>query len=315
MTPKIIWCLWLQGRENAPDLVKRCLAGWERLNPGWELRCLDAATVGRYVDVSRYIDLSSQEVTAASLSDIVRMLLLHEYGGVWIDATLYCNQPLDEWLPGPFGTGFFGFYRPAPERLIGTWFLAAAPGNVLFEKWATRALNYWRGRQKSTDYFWVHHQFNELIATDPDARRAWEAVPRFSADGPRSVLECMYESFSTGVRRVDWTSPVFKLTHRINESARSTGFGAQHVHEPGSTPTAGGFGNGCAVRGSSDALRRHQSRDGKPRRSRADPRGQPAFEAHRHRARRAVGPRRRDRIRPGIVPPPEAGGSADQRLV
>jgi Capsular polysaccharide synthesis protein/Polysaccharide pyruvyl transferase len=219
MTPKIIWCLWLQGRENAPDLVKRCLGTWERLNPGWELRCLDATTVGRYVDITRYVDLSAQEVTAASLSDIVRMLLLHEYGGVWIDATLYCNQPLDEWLPGPFGNGFFGFYRPAPERLIGTWFLAAAPGNVLLEKWATRALNYWRGRPKSTDYFWVHHQFNELIATDPEARRDWEAVPRISADGPRSVLECMYESFSTGVRRIDWASPVFKLTHRINESA------------------------------------------------------------------------------------------------
>jgi hypothetical protein len=219
MTPKIIWCLWLQGREHAPDLVKRCLASWERRNPGWELRCLDVTTVGRYVNLSSYIDLSSQEVTAASLSDIIRMLLLHEYGGVWIDATLYCNQPLDEWLPGPLGNGFFGFYRPAPERLIGTWFLAAAPGNELFAKWAARALNYWRARPKSTDYFWVHHQFNELVTTDPEARRAWEAVPRISADGPRSVLECMYESFSAAAPRIDWTSPVFKLTHRINEPA------------------------------------------------------------------------------------------------
>jgi hypothetical protein len=219
MTPKIIWCLWLQGRENAPDLVKRCLASWERLNPSWELRCLDATTIGRFVNTKRYIDLDNQEITAASLSDIARVLLLHEYGGVWIDATLFCNQSLDEWLPGPFGQGFFGFYRPAPERLIGTWFLAVAPGNELFAKWATRAVNYWRARPKSTDYFWVHHQFNELVATDPDAKRAWEAVPRISADGPRSVLERIYESFSTAARNVDWTSPVFKLTHRIDETA------------------------------------------------------------------------------------------------
>lgn len=79
---KIIWSCWFQGRENAPELVERCLSSWELLNPGWELRCLDATTVRQYVEIDEHIDLNSQTVTAASLSDIVRLLLLHEYGGI-----------------------------------------------------------------------------------------------------------------------------------------------------------------------------------------------------------------------------------------
>src|ERR1700733_10439169 len=109
---KTIWSCWFQGRRNAPDLVKRCLASWETLKPGWDFRCLDAETTGRYVDLGEHVDLQSQTITAASLSDILRVLLLHEYGGVWVDATLYCNVPLDEWLPLAACTGFFAFVRP-----------------------------------------------------------------------------------------------------------------------------------------------------------------------------------------------------------
>jgi mannosyltransferase OCH1-like enzyme len=95
---KIIWACWFQGRDAAPELVRRCLLSWEERNSGWELRCVDSSTVSKYVDFSTYIDLNQQAITAPSLSDILRVLLLHEYGGVWVDATTFCNVPLDEWL-------------------------------------------------------------------------------------------------------------------------------------------------------------------------------------------------------------------------
>ncbi|HKE37955.1 MAG TPA: capsular polysaccharide synthesis protein, partial [Candidatus Baltobacteraceae bacterium] len=150
---KIIWTCWFQGADQAPEVVKRCLSSWERLNPGWELRCLDATTIGRYAALDRYVDLNAQDVTAASLSDIIRMIVLHEYGGVWVDATVLCNRALDEWLPAPWGTGFFAFSNSVTQRVLASWMLACKPGNALFAKWATRSLNYWRGRVRSSDYF------------------------------------------------------------------------------------------------------------------------------------------------------------------
>ncbi len=79
---KIIWTCWLQGRESAPPLIEKCLKSWEHRNPDWEFRVLDATSIERYVSIRHYIDLERQSLTAASLSDILRILLLHEFGGV-----------------------------------------------------------------------------------------------------------------------------------------------------------------------------------------------------------------------------------------
>lgn len=222
---KIIWICWLQGIENAPDLVKRCITSWKQNNPGWNIRVLDASSVGLYLDFSDYVDLAEKTITAASLSDIVRILLLHEYGGVWVDATLFCNRPLDSWLPEACATGFFAFSAPAPDRLLSSWFLACHPRNRLIAKWASKVISYWRERIRSDDYFWFHHLFGELCAEDSEANAAWQSVPKISADGPHSLQASglMYKSTPSVVDRIDWTIPLFKLTHRID----------LHLYQPG----------------------------------------------------------------------------------
>lgn len=233
---KIIWSCWFQGRQNAPDLVKRCLASWETLNPDWDFRCLDAETIGRYIDLGEHISLQNQTITAASLSDILRMLLLHEYGGVWVDATLYCNQPLNEWLPLAMGTGFFAFSKPAPkapkapQRPLASWFIAAGPGNLLLAKWAARAIRYWHERNQSNDYFWLHHQFGDLCSTDPEARIAWESVPKISDVSPHAIQSAgMYKPAESAGRDIDWSTPVFKLTHRLDQADYRPGCLVYHV--------------------------------------------------------------------------------------
>jgi len=152
---KTIWSCWFQGREAAPFLVKRCFASWERENPGWDFRCLDAVSVERYVNLKEIIDLQEQSVTAASLSDIARVLLLHQFGGIWVDATLFCNRPLDDWLPSAMTEGFFAFAAPALDRLLASWFLSAVPNHYLISQWCRRTIEYWSNRLKSENYFWV----------------------------------------------------------------------------------------------------------------------------------------------------------------
>jgi len=215
---KIIWSCWFQSRECAPEIVQKCLRSWEEQNPGWEMRCLDADTIGRYIDLDKHVDLSCQQITAASLSDILRLLLLHEYGGVWVDATTFCNVPLDTWIDQAAQTGFFAFSRPADDRDLATWFLAAKPNDRLLAKWTARVLAYWKGRTATRDYFWVHHQFGELLALDPGALADWQAVPRISADGPHSVQTAgLYDDFDAVQDRVDWSAPLFKLSYRLEQ--------------------------------------------------------------------------------------------------
>lgn len=217
---KIIWTCWFQGLDQAPELVRACIASWRAYNPGWDLRCLDAGTIARYVDLAGHVDLQAQEITAASLSDILRVLLLHEYGGVWVDATTFCNAPLDDWIGPATQSGFFAFARPAADREIASWFLAARPGSRLMAAFAARALAYWKGRRAARDYYWLHHQFGELLAMDPVSAADWRATPQISADGPHSVQRAGFASdFETVRERVDWSSPLFKLTYRYDGPA------------------------------------------------------------------------------------------------
>jgi hypothetical protein len=217
---KIIWACWFQGRDAAPELVRKCLQSWEERNPGWELRCLDSETVSKYVNLSAYVDLNRQKITAASLSDILRVLLLHEFGGVWVDATTYCNVPLDDWLPPASCRGFFAFSEKNWNRLLHSWFLAAEPGNPLLAKWAARIVRYWQGRERTQDYFWMHRQFAQLCTVDKEALLAWQAVPRI--DGiPIHVIQAagMLKDFDSVKSKVDWTLPLFKLTRHFDASA------------------------------------------------------------------------------------------------
>lgn len=237
---KTIWTCWFQGRENAPDLVQRCISSWEKKNPGWSLRCLDAATAGLYADVGTIVDLERQAVTAASLSDILRILLLREYGGVWVDATLYCNRPLDEWLADVFGRGFFAFATPGEDRLLSSWFIATTPDNHILTRWHASVARYWSRRSASDDYFWFHHQFTDMCESDPELRQLWDEVPKISADGPHSI-EGLSSDSEGSAADVDWATPVFKLTHRMRgEDYREGHLAYDLLHREDSNGTAAG---------------------------------------------------------------------------
>lgn len=240
---KTIWTMWLQGRDSAPPLVRDCLHSWERKNPGWEFRCLDATSIERYVPYREHLDLDRQSITAASFSDIIRILLLHEFGGVWVDATLFCNRALDDWLPALMSEGFFAFNAPGPGRPLSSWFIAATSSNRLVDSWCKHAIEYWKDRSASQDYFWFHHLFRDMCATDTAAAAAWKRVPKVSADGPHALQRdgAMYQPWESVADTIDWTTPVFKLNHRLTQSALQPDSLLEHLlkeREPEDAPSA-----------------------------------------------------------------------------
>jgi hypothetical protein len=212
---KVLWSCWLQGRERAPWLVRRCLSSWEERNPDWELRCLDRRSLPRWVDLP---DLAGKRITRASFSDIARVLLLQEYGGIWVDATVFCHRPLSDWFGAAFTHGFFAFDRPGGDRPVASWFLASEEGHYLTDAWCSATLAYWAARDRSDDYFWFHHLFGALCKSDPAFARTWDAVPRISADAPHAIQAAGLAQTDrpTIDRLVDWSAPVFKLTHRFD---------------------------------------------------------------------------------------------------
>lgn len=251
MIPRRLWLLWLQGIDNAPAVVRACLASWGRWNPGWQIELLDLERLLTVMPEYRDWGDRWSAIGPTALSDLIRVNLLTRFGGVWADATCLCRKPLDAWLPHLARTGFFAFSDPAPDRLLASWFLAAEAGTPLVARWREESHRYWeqgptRGLVEACEllssnryaaqradrqlwfdehhsdyrshypYFWFHYLFERLLQ-DPDLAARWRMVPKMTADIPHRIQQL-------GLRRAvtdEWVeefrtgiAPLYKLTYK-----------------------------------------------------------------------------------------------------
>lgn len=85
----VVWIYWAQGWDSAPAFSKAVLTAWRAHHPGWEIRALSAETVPQWLDLPSLYGNSLPANTTSWFSDILRTELIHKYGGLWADATLY----------------------------------------------------------------------------------------------------------------------------------------------------------------------------------------------------------------------------------
>ena len=202
--PRILHMLWLQGLEDAPDMVRRCVQRWRELNPDYDLHLHDAQSAAQ---ILQGVVIDRPDFTMQTRSNLLRLILLAEYGGVWADATIWPTQPLTDWLPDRLaGSGFFAFANPGPDRVLGTWFLAARPRHPLIDAWFAAEADY-HGVPRGTPrrfipkdpvalvrrpppedpstarypYFCSHYLFAGLIEDDPELARLWSQTAHLAA--------------------------------------------------------------------------------------------------------------------------------------
>jgi len=248
--PKTIWFLWLQGIDEVPFVAKKCYESWIIKNPDWKVIFLDEKNLQQYVDASKPGNATNQ-----AWSDIIRINLLAEYGGVWVDATCFCVKPLDEWLPDVIPTGFFAFERPGPDRMISSWFIAAAKDNYIISAYRNMVNSYWhenpglisaesatpkllkrklehmhtqkwfawptRKVLKLYPYFWFHYLFETLYLHDHRFRKLWDLTPKISSDIPhRLQFAGLFNPLTNEIKNEigQQASPLYKLTWKYEPS-------------------------------------------------------------------------------------------------
>lgn len=95
-----IWVCWLQGEENMPELVKTCYKSILKFSGEHQVVLITLDNLKNYVNIDERIIKRFEKgvIKAAAFSDIIRLNLLFKYGGVWLDATIYCTSIIDERL-------------------------------------------------------------------------------------------------------------------------------------------------------------------------------------------------------------------------
>lgn len=95
---RVIWQVWLQGWESAPDIVKAIQEYNSAALPGFTFRRLSAEDALGLVDISSKVldHFNAGRISQAGFADLLRLRLVSTYGGIWADSTILFSAGFSE---------------------------------------------------------------------------------------------------------------------------------------------------------------------------------------------------------------------------
>ena len=227
--PNIIWTMWQQGEAQMPETVRasmKTIKDFAERN-GCEFILLTNENLVDFIDIPTDIieKYKRKELTAAHYSDIIRFSLLYQYGGIWMDVTLFVSPyaTVDMFKGDFFSLNHPPIHADEIERAIGdfkwsSFFLAGKKEKSYFKHIRDLYIYFIRKypvfiHYLMLDYFILseyklNDEFKDLVDELPvlaPAERVW-----FLRDHANDIFD---ENVWTEVLK---TTPIMKTTYKIN---------------------------------------------------------------------------------------------------
>ena len=119
-----------------PQLAKDCIASWHKCMPDWEYKLWNEDNFD--VNTVSYTKEAYQAKKYAFVSDYVRLKVLSEEGGVYLDTDVRTFRTFDDLMEHQAFVGFEG----SKHMPIGTCVIASEAHG----EWVTEQLDYYKGR-------------------------------------------------------------------------------------------------------------------------------------------------------------------------
>lgn len=127
MIPKIIHYCWFGGKP-LPRMARRCISSWKRMCPDYKIIRWDETNFD--VHQSSFVSTAYDAGAWAFVSDWVRLKVVHDFGGVYLDTDVELIKPLDELLDN---SCYIGVQQPARLCTTGLGFGACKESPVVRE--------------------------------------------------------------------------------------------------------------------------------------------------------------------------------------
>ena len=215
-----IWVCWLDGIEHAPELVQKCISSIKKNAGNHPVHVITRDNYTKYVKLPDYI-ISKKEkglIGAAHFSDILRICLLVQYGGIWLDATIYCRRKIpEEYFENEF---FTCKSEPSDVGCISrnqwtTFCLGGTKDCIMFRALQKFFFQYWKNEECAIDYLFFDDAIEVARECVPEITRLIDAVPYNNIDRDCLILRfadpwkegCVDDLF-------EGTTVLFKLGYR-----------------------------------------------------------------------------------------------------
>ena len=214
-----IWVCWLQGIEQAPELVQRCVASVEQYKrPEQQVIILTAQNFSEYVTLPDVMVDKWRRglITNTHFSDLLRIYALARHGGLWMDATCLLLAPLpEEVTAGPLyimrSHGEFDY------TVIQSCLMASDRNGYVMRKWCAAMDAYWQHENGLVNYFTLHLMFVALLHRDERFAADFARVPVVSDEKMHVLLDALSQGKPLTAQLMDearQASFVQKLTYK-----------------------------------------------------------------------------------------------------
>ncbi len=135
VVPKIIWTYW-DDKNNIPELVKICQSTWKKNAPNYKIYTINKNTATKWVNMPK----NWENLPPYRQSDIIRLLLIEKYGGIWLDASIILLKNFDTFINHNELTLFLAPGSTYENPVYENWFISSPPQNYLIKKWTKESL-------------------------------------------------------------------------------------------------------------------------------------------------------------------------------
>ena len=103
MIPKKIHYFWFGGNEK-PKSVKKCIDSWKKYCPDYEIIEWNESNFD--IHCMPFVEQAYEAKKYAFVSDVARLMMVYEYGGIYMDTDVEVTKPLDSFLELEAFSGF-----------------------------------------------------------------------------------------------------------------------------------------------------------------------------------------------------------------
>lgn len=135
--PKIVWMVW--HNDQLPTSMALNISKIRRDNPDHQVYLVTQRALSQWLPELSFI---SSDLTLAHKSEIIRLELIHRYGGIGIDCStlLFENLAWVHRVHMARPMDLIGYYREQSTLnllapVIESWFIAAPPQNAFIREW------------------------------------------------------------------------------------------------------------------------------------------------------------------------------------
>lgn len=235
--PKVIWTMWWQGEEKAPNIVKSTLYYMRKFakKHGYRMIVVDSENIEEYVTIpdTIYRKLETKKINLANFSDLVRFMLIDQHGGIWLDSTMYMDRefPISilerefSSINHPDGLDISMDDNITNKRWV-SFCLSGTKGNIVAKSMKYFMIDQIENNEVLPDYFMVDFGLDYLYDEFEEIRDILVSIPEYSSQKDIFWLDVNRNSIFD---KEEWEkelsiNKIFKTTYKIGNILPSSYF-------------------------------------------------------------------------------------------